>query len=156
MTQTMFVRAAVTADDFKQARSLFRVYESWAEGCPCFEGFERELKEIADRYSLPQGQLWLAFDEKGVVIAVVGVTVVDSRTCELKRLWVDPKERGQSIGEALLLKVIEFAGNNGSTSLTLETVPGSMDNAIALYLRIGFMPAKNLTKRNTLEMVYEL
>ncbi len=156
MAQTMLIRAAVTADDFKQARSLFRTYESWAEGCPCFEGFERELDEIADRYSLPQGQLWLAFDDKGVAIAVVGVSVVDSQTCELKRLWVEPKGRGQSIGEALLLEVIEFAGNCGSIFLTLETVPGSMDNAIALYQRIGFMPEKNLTKRNTLEMVYEL
>ncbi|MFD2204092.1 GNAT family N-acetyltransferase [Kiloniella antarctica] len=154
----MFIKTAVTTDDFNQARSLFKTYESWAEVCPCFEGFERELLELTERYSLPQGQLWLAFDDREpeIAIAVVGVRIVDNQTCELKRLWVDPKGRGQKVGGALLVNVIEFARNLGVSSLTLETVPGIMDTAIDLYLRFGFSPKKEPANKSTLEMTYAL
>ncbi len=147
---------AKTSEDFNKAVALFKAYEGWASACPCFDGFERELSEVSDRYALSHGRLWLAGEDREEPFGVVGVKFLGKDTLELKRLWVEPQGRGKRVGESLIKKAVEFARSQGSSSLVLETVPGQMDSAIALYKRHGFTITNSLPERGTVEMVCKL
>jgi GNAT superfamily N-acetyltransferase len=56
----------------------------------------------------------------------------------MKRLFVRPAYRSQGLGRVLVKKVIDEARILGYTHMRLDTLPGLMDKAIALYLSFGF------------------
>ena len=54
-------------------------------------------------------------------------------------LWVGPEARGLSIGEGLIMKVIDWARSTGTPALVLDVGEGNK-HARALYARMGFLP----------------
>jgi ribosomal protein S18 acetylase RimI-like enzyme len=63
---------------------------------------------------------------------------LDSRYCEMKRLYVRPAFRGRQLGVELVTRVIDEARGSGYTAMRLDTIRGAMDRAIALYRSLGF------------------
>ena len=61
-----------------------------------------------------------------------------SGVCEVKRMYVDPNERGRGIGRAVLASLEAEARRLGAARLVLETGTRQPE-AIALYLRAGFV-----------------
>ena len=59
--------------------------------------------------------------------------------CEIKRLFVRPAYRGKHLGKILVESIIDEARKLGYTHMRLDTLPGRMDKAIALYQSIGFV-----------------
>ncbi len=57
---------------------------------------------------------------------------------EVKRMYVDPSQRGQGLGGRLLAEIIKGAGAAGKPALMLETGI-SQPEAIGLYERDGFV-----------------
>jgi putative acetyltransferase len=57
---------------------------------------------------------------------------------EIKRMWVDPGQRGGGIGVAMLEALIAAARTRGLSTLRLETGI-SQPEAIGLYRRAGFV-----------------
>ncbi|KKJ76302.1 hypothetical protein WH95_13880 [Kiloniella litopenaei] len=150
----MKIETVTSSEDFSLAVKLFKNYEKWAQACPCFEGFEKELDEIDKRYALPYGRLWLVKSRDGDAVGVVGIQLKEDACYELKRLWIEPEGRGYNTGQALIRMALDFAKEQGAHSVFLETVRGRMDHAIALYEKQGFRQVDLDDGSNVLKMSY--
>lgn len=57
----------------------------------------------------------------------------------MKRLYVHPGFRGKSAGRVLAEKIIPEAKEIGYQPMRLDAIQGKMNQAIALYRRLGFV-----------------
>lgn len=128
---------ATTAEDIQEARQLFEEYASWVEISLCFQNFDKELAELPGYYVPPSGRLFLAVDDDDVM-GCVALRKIGERIGEMKRLYVRPEFRGRGLGRTLTQKLIAEAKQIGYESLRLDTLPGKMDQAIAMYRSLGF------------------
>jgi ribosomal protein S18 acetylase RimI-like enzyme len=125
------------AGDIDEARTLFTEYAAWLGVNLCFQNFEKELAELPGEYVPPSGRLWLAI-ENDQVAGCVALRKIGEGTGEMKRLFVRPQFRGRGLGRMLTETIIEAARAIGYQRLRLDTLPGKMDQAIAMYRSLGF------------------
>lgn len=130
---------AETAVEIKQARKLFREYETWLALDLCFQNFEEELKNLPGRYAAPTGRLFLILIENQLA-GCIASRKIDEETCEMKRLFVRDDFRGLGLGKMLVERLIEEAKITGYKKMRLDTLPGKMPKAVALYKEFGFQP----------------
>jgi len=128
---------ASSTEDIQQARQLFEEYAAWLGINLCFQNFDKELAGLPGDYAPPNGRLFLADDGDGVV-GCVALRKIGDRVGEMKRLYVRPAFRGRGLGRALTEKLIAEAKQIGYASLRLDTLPGKMDQAVAMYRSLGF------------------
>jgi len=128
---------AQTSDQIGQARQLFKDYAAWLAIDLCFQNFESELTELPGAYAPPEGRLLLAYDN-GELAGCVALRKIDKGNCEMKRLFVRDKFRGQGLGRALLEAIISAARQIGYERMRLDTLPPKMNDAIALYRSYRF------------------
>jgi GNAT superfamily N-acetyltransferase len=133
----MKIIMAKSESDIKEARTLFEEYAAWLEISLCFQNFDRELAGLPGEYAAPDGRLLLAFDDDQLA-GCIALRKIRATTCEMKRLFLRPEFRGRGFGRVLVKRVIEEARQMGYTQMCLDTLPGRMDQAIALYKSIGF------------------
>ena len=126
-----------TDSEVQEARRLFEEYAAWLGVNLCFQNFEKELAELPGEYVPPTGRLFLAFDGDQVS-GCVALRGLGELTCEMKRLYVRPDFRGKGLGRELTQKVINAARQIGYQRMRLDTLPGKMDRAIAMYRSLGF------------------
>jgi putative acetyltransferase len=67
------------------------------------------------------------------------VRLLDANTAEVKRMYVEPEQRGQGVGKAVLAALETAARQLGANRLVLETGI-YQEAAIALYRHAGFSP----------------
>jgi putative acetyltransferase len=118
-------------------RTLFREYARGLNFNLCFQNFDRELEELPGAYGLPHGRLILC-EVDGKPAGCIAVKPLGAGVCELKRLFVRPEFRRRKLGLKLTQHIIEEARSIGYTVMRLDTIRGTMDNAIALYESVGF------------------
>jgi putative acetyltransferase len=128
---------ATSESDIKEARTLLQEYAAWLGISLCFQNFDRELAALPGEYAPPDGRLLLAFEDDELA-GCVALRKIRATTCEMKRLFLRPAFRGRGLGRVLVERIIEEARQIGYTQMCLDTLPGRMDQAIALYKSIGF------------------
>lgn len=134
----MPVVQANSHEDIEAARTLFREYQQGLGISLCFQNFDRELKNLPGDYAPPDGRLLLA-TEDGQIAGCIAMRKLGDGACEMKRLFVRPTYRRTGLGRVLVNTIIDEARSLGYTHMRLDTLPGRMDRAIALYRSIGFV-----------------
>ena len=138
------VRPASSPADWSAATTLLEEYAAWIRSAAGFDlaaaqpGFADELRDLAAAYAdRGDGTLLLAH-RQGAAVGTVAVRVAADVTAELKRLFVRPDGRGSGAADALVGAAVDAAAALGARTMWLETKPGLMDRAVAVYERHGF------------------
>jgi putative acetyltransferase len=137
MSATLEFIQVESARQVEQARELFIEYSERLGLDLCFQNFQQELAELPGRYARPEGRLLLAVSGERIA-GCVGLRKIDDGVCEMKRLYVRPEFRGEGIGHALAVHLIEEARSIGYEWMRLDTLPAQMASAIKLYRALGF------------------
>jgi putative acetyltransferase len=88
-------------------------------------------------YAPPEGALFVA-TLAGNPAGCVAFRKLDDRTCEVKRMFVDPAFRTRGVARALMIRLLEEASRRGYRRVRLGTLH-TMTAAQALYRDLGFV-----------------
>ena len=133
------IREATTATDMTLARELFAEYASWLKVDLCFQGFDEELRTLPGAYGPPRGRLLLAGRGADAFACIALRPLAQPAVGEIKRLYVQPAQRGEGWGRRLVAAVLAEARALGYEELKLDTLDW-MTAARALYEETGFLP----------------
>jgi ribosomal protein S18 acetylase RimI-like enzyme len=114
-------------EDAGRVRQLLREYADHLGIDLSFQDFDTELADPLKFYEF-------------VLLADGGCAAlrrIDSETCEMKRIYVQPASRGAGLGRALALALIAHARARGYERMRLDTLP-TMAEARGLYASLGF------------------
>ena len=121
----------------EQARELFLEYGKSLGFSLCFQNFDKELAGLPGDYAPPDGRLFLA-EHQGQLAGCVALHRFDATSGEMKRLYIRPNFRGLGLGRILAERIVAEAARIGFQRIRLDTVQGTMEDAIGLYRRLGF------------------
>lgn len=128
---------AQSAEDIRTVRGLFDEYVSWLGVSLCFQNFDKEVAGLPGEYAPPSGRLYLAV-ENDEAAGCIALRKIGAGICEMKRLYVRREFRGTGLGRKLTERILADARAIGYERIRLDTIPGKMDQAIALYRSLGF------------------
>jgi len=106
--------------------------------------------ELADlengKYVPPSGAILLSVINNEFT-GVVALRKLENDICEMKRLYVRPQYRGESIGLHLAKRIIQKARELGYGKMRLDTHP-DMTSAHRLYYALGFYDIPQYNQNN--------
>jgi putative acetyltransferase len=82
--------------------------------------------------------IFLIARDGAIAVGCGALRIVDTTAAEVKRMYVEPDQRGKGIGWSILAKLEEVALGMGVKRLVLETGV-HQEAALALYRRAGFV-----------------
>ncbi|WP_437876269.1 GNAT family N-acetyltransferase [Sorangium sp. So ce513] len=127
---------ASSTEQIGQVRALFLEYQASLDVDLCFQGFAAELAGLPGSYAPPSGRLLLATVD-GIPRGCAALRAINPETCEMKRLYVQPAQRGVGLGRLLAERVLDEARAIGYRRICLDTLP-TMTQAAAMYRALGF------------------
>jgi GNAT superfamily N-acetyltransferase len=139
--------AASNTSDYAAFAGLVREFADWCRGryqedswfvdqAFSHQSLDRELEILSTAYGPPKGRAFLARRDRDI-IGCGAYRKLSDEICEMKRLFVPDRFRGQGTGRKLCHALIAEARADGFTLMRLDT-GGLLVEAIALYESIGF------------------
>jgi ribosomal protein S18 acetylase RimI-like enzyme len=127
--------------DIAAVRAMMREYIEWIALDLAFQEINAELDGLPGDYAPPRGVLLVAADGDRYA-GVIALRPIDTRICEMKRLFIRPEARGLGLARRLIDALLAEARRLGYAEIRLDTLP-MMGAAQALYEAMGFvdMPA---------------
>lgn len=130
------IRDARPGANFAVARELLDEYGRWIGIDLGFQDFSRELDSLPGEYGPPRGVFLLAWCNN-IAAGCVALRPLQDDRCEMKRLFVRERWKGEGLGRRLAEAIIDRARQLGYRAMRLDTLP-NMTAAIALYRSLGF------------------
>ena len=130
------IQHAKFPDDTHEVVSIFREYVASPTANLDFQNSECEFTSLPGKYAEPDGCIALAWQQNSV-IGCAALRRVNSSTCELKRVYVQPSARGNNIGRRLVEHMINEARKQGYSRMCLDVLP-EFTAAQNLYESLGF------------------
>jgi len=100
--------------------------------------FDEQIRDVLIHYAPPKGECLLA-RLNGDPVGILMLKDLGQKTCEVNRMFVRPKGRGQGIGRALMAHLMTRAREMGFDYMVLGAL-NRHDEALALYRSVGFKP----------------
>jgi len=100
------------------------------------QNYGDEIENLNEKYGLPNGRLYIAYLDNQVA-GCIALKPINETQCEMKRLYVRPKFRGNKIAKLLVELIIKDAKEIGYQCMLLDTFPALKD-ALELYEKVGF------------------
>jgi len=98
---------------------------------------DEQLTRLPESYEDEGGRFFIA-ELDGVLLGTAGIIPKDAARYELRKMYLDPRSRRQSVGQALLDECIKFASERGALFVVLDTTE-QMTAAIGFYEKNGFV-----------------
>ncbi|MEO8389466.1 GNAT family N-acetyltransferase [Polaromonas sp.] len=137
------IKSAAFPDDLERVIAIFREYIASPSVSLDFQDYEAEFAALPGKYAAPDGCLLLAWKEQAVV-GCAALRRVDDTVCEMKRVYVRPNARGESLGRRLVESILAEARARGYSHICLDVLP-EFSAALRLYESLGFLPAAPVT-----------
>ena len=122
-------------NDTEVVKELFKEYSQIKGAESCFVSFDKELADLEAFYS--GGALLVGYEENAPV-ACIAIKKLDDTTCEAKRLFIKPENRGNGYARTMLNTMLDKAKELGFSEVTFTTKPSVMQIGYGLYNRMGF------------------
>ncbi len=130
-------KICASSEEYGLAKKMAGDYAEFLNTDLSFQNFEDELKHVASINGEPDGAMLIAMSETSHCAGCVGLRRFDSKTCEMKRLFVYDMYRGTGIGKMLVKEFMKHAEIKGYHRARLDTFP-TMTAALRLYEKFGF------------------
>lgn len=125
--------------DEPEARRLRRAMEDEIDRLYADRGRSlRSANPAGDDMRDPQGTFLLALED-GRAIGCAGLKHLDERTCEIKRMYLEPEARGRGLSRSLLAATEDVARARGYEVARLDT-GDRQPSAKRLYTSAGYGP----------------
>jgi len=115
---------------------------------------DKDLDAIEDYYLLNGGYFGV-IEEDYDIVATVGIYKLNENTCELRKMYVLPNQRGKGLGRKLMEFSLDKAKELGFKHVVLETASPLIE-AIALYKKYGFTKYSPHHLSSRCDQAYEL
>ena len=130
------IRHCSSPADYALAIQLTRDYLDWLDLDLAYQGVESELQHFPVMYGPPNGVFLLAYNDS-CIAGGVGLRTLEPEICEMKRLYVYDRFKGQGAGRKLCEQLINHGMVMGFKFMRLDTLE-RMQSAVSLYSMLGF------------------
>ncbi|KAG3267076.1 putative N-acetyltransferase CML1, transcript variant X1 [Ictidomys tridecemlineatus] len=120
--------------------------------------FQTDLADITKSYLRARGSCFWVAESGGQVAGIVGALPVEDappgrKQLQLFHLSVALEHRGEGLGKALVMTVLQFARAQGYSEVVLDTSI-VQQAALTLYLRMGFQKTGEYFYNKVFRLVY--
>jgi putative acetyltransferase len=135
----MLIRRIVANDNAAMAAIIRKSLEEFNAAKPGTVYFDPTTDHLSDLFS-EKKSAYFVIEVNNEIAAGSGffpTKGLEENTCELVKMYVSQKYRGNRYGQTLLEKCIEEAKKAGYAKMYLESMP-ELKNALSMYQKNGF------------------
>jgi len=135
----MQIRNLILKDNPAMAKIIRNSLEEFNAAKPGTVYFDETTDRLSEVFSAPRSA-YFVIDINDEIAGGAGIFPTEglpADTCELVKMYVAKKFRGNGYGQTLLKKCIQQAKKEGFTKIYIESMP-ELRNALGMYEKNGF------------------
>jgi N-acetylglutamate synthase-like GNAT family acetyltransferase len=136
MNKNIVYKKLETKEEIAGAKKLIEEYIQWLNQDLSFQNINDELDNFPEKYSEPEGAFFIAANNSEIT-GCVGLKKIENGICEMKRLFVNDRYKGNGIGKKLVEIIIREARLKQYKTMRLDTLD-TMEAALSIYYENDF------------------